>query len=354
MPSVSDLNYSPIMASPSDSTELVNGNILGIPDILDPYLEKALSSRSITGTPVSLFNHASSSNNNVTRPDLVATLPTLRRDAKNHILLFPGSFNPPHQGHLATIRYFYERRDQLGIVTMFIFADPDEIIRTKEKEWGDIILPQELRNKMFAQVPELSQLVASRWLYLLVGDMEGHIQVLRTMTDLISEAGFDVKLVGFLGGDKLSIRSPPHLPPGDLTIWGPVDEFLIMNARRPVDFYDAGQDTKDRSPHNLPGCTEWERYVSDNSLAAEQEQNVGVLWLCKALTVPREPHIQFRASQSSASNGISSTNIRRIMSETPVEDLYDRLKDQVLSVELLVEWLQRSRAHELAKQKDAP
>jgi hypothetical protein len=338
------------MTSPSDSTALVNENIPCRPDIVEPYLQKALSSSRATRTPVSLFNHASNCKHHTTTPELVAAWPTLRHDGRNQILLFPGSFNPPHRGHLATIRYFSERRDQLGIVAMFIFADPDEIIRTKEKEWGEIILPQELRNNMFAQVPELSQLIASRWLHLLVGDMEGHIQVLRTTTDLISEAGFDVKLVGFLGGDKLSIGSPPHLPPGNLTAWGPVDEFLIMNARRPVDFYDAGQDTKGNGPHNLPGCTEWERDVPGDDLVAEQERSVGVvLWLCKALTVPGEPYIQFRASQNSASNGISSTRIRRIMSEAPDEDLHERLKDQVLSVELLVEWLQKSREQEIQK-----
>jgi hypothetical protein len=224
------------MASPSNSIVLFNENIPHGPDIVEPYLKKTLSNSIATGNPVSLFDPASSSENHESAPRLVATWPTLKHNRRNQILLFPGSFNPPHQGHLATIRYFSERREQLRIVAMFIFADPDEIIRTKERKWGDIILPQELRNNMLYQVSELSQLIAGRWLDLLVGDMEGHIQVLRSTTDLISEAGFDIKLVGFLGGDKLSIGGPPHLPPGDLGAWGPVDEFLIINTRRPVDF----------------------------------------------------------------------------------------------------------------------
>jgi hypothetical protein len=327
------------MAPSSKSVALFNENIPHGPDIVEPYLKKALSSSIATGNPVSLFDPASSSENHESAPRLVASSPTLKHNRRNQILLFPGSFNPPHQGHLATIRYFSERRGQLGIVAMFIFADPDEIIRTKEKKWGEIILQQELRNKMFYQVPELSQLIAGRWLHLFVGDMEGHIQVLRTTTDLISEAGYEIKLVGFLGGDKLSIGSPPHLPPGDLAAWGPVDEFLIMNARRSVDFYDAEQDATNKRPHNLPGCTDWKRQEANDDLVAEQERSVEVLWVCKALTVPGEPNIQFRASQTSASNGISSTRIRRIMCEALDEELYERLKDQVLSAELLVEWL---------------
>lgn len=62
--------------------------------------------------------------------------------------------------------------------------------------------------------------------------MESHIQALRITTDLVAENGWDVKLVGFSGGDKLSKESEPHLPPGDLVAWGPLDEFLIINARR--------------------------------------------------------------------------------------------------------------------------
>ncbi|KUJ08767.1 uncharacterized protein LY89DRAFT_764099 [Mollisia scopiformis] len=327
------------MASSSDIPTQVNkdkSEVSTDQDILWPYLQKALISRNLTGTPVSLFNDNLERGIQNSSPDLPAAWPTLKRDATNQILLFPGSFNPPHQGDLATIRYFSDHCDQLGIVAMFIFADPDEIIGTKEKKWGKIILPQKLHNRMFAQVPELSPLIEDGWLHLLVGDMEGHIQVLRTMTGLISEAGFDVKLVGFFGGDKLSVESPPHLPPGDLTAWGPIDDFLITNARRPVVFYDPGQ----LALHNLPGCTEWERAASTNEVAVAEEQRLGELWFCKALTVPGEPYIQFRASHSSASNGISSTRIRKIMVHASVEEIYELLKDEVLSIEVMIEWLQ--------------
>lgn len=111
-----------------------------------------------------------------------------------------------------------------------------------------------------------------------------------------------------------------------------------MNARRPVDFYDPGQET---TPHNLPGCTTWEKADSK----AQDEQFVGVLWLCKALTVLGEPVIQFRASKSSASNEISSTKIRKIMCESPDAKLYELLKDKVLGVEPLVEWLKRYKGY---------
>ncbi|CZR61520.1 uncharacterized protein PAC_11417 [Phialocephala subalpina] len=334
------------MASPPDPAALTNTHIPHNPNIIEPYLQDALNTSSSSAHPAHLINPTSRTSHPINAPNAITTYPTLKLNTRNQILLFPGSFNPPHQGHLATIRYFHERRDQLAIVAMFIFADPSDIIGTKEKIWGDIILPQSLRNQMFAEVLELAQLIEGRWLHLLVGDMEGHINVLRDTTDLIADAGWDVNLVGFLGGDKLSIESPPHLPPGGLRAWGPVDEFLIMNARRPVDFYDPGPDA---SPHNLLGCTEWKR----GKLKVEHEQSVGALWLCRALTVPGEPVIQFRASKRSASNGISSTKIRRIMSEAPDEELYGQLKDKVLSVELLLEWLKIYRKTKMMEDEGA-
>ncbi|KAG9232586.1 hypothetical protein BJ875DRAFT_514216 [Amylocarpus encephaloides] len=319
------------MNSASESTVGVNTGILSVSDTVQPYIQKAMNKYhfNLAATPVSLFVPTN-------RPKGVEIQPKLSRHARNNILLAPGSFNPPTK-----------RRHQFNIVAWFTFADPDDIVLTREKKYGDIILPQQLRYKMFAQVPELALMIASGWLHLLLGDMDGHIEVLRSMTDLIKESELDVKLVGFLGGDKLSMMSEPHLPSVFLTEWGPVDEFMIVNARRPVDFYSTGRDSDSRSgrPIDIPGCTKWEREVQagDLEIVTEQERSLGVLWVCKALTVPGQPVIRFRASESSASNGISSTKIRQIMSESPDEELYEMLRDKVFSVELLVEWMLEHR-----------
>jgi len=177
------------MAQHSKSALSLNKALPSSPHAIQPYLQKGFLHPSISST-VSLFN---------TSTENLSTWPQLKQNTTNQILLYPGSFNPPHQGHLATIRYFAERRDQLGIVALFVFADPDEVVRTKDKKWGDIVLPRDLRNTIFTKVPELSELLESEWLHLLEGDMESHIQALRITTDPTSEAGWDVKLVGFLG-----------------------------------------------------------------------------------------------------------------------------------------------------------
>ncbi|KAF5876862.1 uncharacterized protein Bfra_001217 [Botrytis fragariae] len=322
------------------------------PNTIQPFLHKALESSINTGEiPASLFSPIAKNDHNIIPNNSPVPLPILKPNARNNILLYPGSFNPPHQGHLATIRYFSERREQLSITTMFLFVDPGSIVKSKEKQWGDIIIPQTVRYELFYKVPEISQLVASGWLQLLVGDMDNHIKVLRATTNLVSEAGYAVKLVGLLGGDKLTVESAPHVHPGCLQEWGPVDEFLIINARRPVDFFDPKKET---IPRDLPGCTKWKRGTEKWD---EKEWSIGdgagVLWTCQALTVPEKPIIQFRASQHSASNGVSSTKIRQIMTEALDEKLMDGLKDKAISAEFLVNWLilQRNQAREASDEK---
>ncbi|TGO16635.1 hypothetical protein BTUL_0026g00460 [Botrytis tulipae] len=322
------------------------------PNTIQPFLQKALESSINTGEiPASLFPPIAEKYHNTISHNDSVPWPILNSSARNNILLYPGSFNPPHQGHLATIRYCSERREQLGITTMFLFVDPGSIVTSKKKKWGEIILPQNLRYELFYKVPEVSQLVASGWLQLLVGDMDNHIEVLRATTDLVSEAGYAIKLVGLLGGDKLTVESAPHVHPGNLQEWGPVDEFLIINARRPVDFFDP---KTDKAPIDLPGCTKWKRGTEKGDEEEGTIDNeVGVLWKCQALTVPGKPTIQFRASQHSASNGVSSTKIRQIMTEALDEKLMDGLKDKVISAEFLVEWLilQRNQSRKVSDEK---
>lgn len=362
------------------------------------FLKEALSSPTNTGEiPATLFSPTSNGNQDNESHISQMAWPPLETKSRNNILLYPGSFNPPHQGHLATILYFHERRKELRITAMFVYTDPVSVVEGRKKKWADVILPVNFRYELFFHVPEISKLVASGWLQFIVGDMHTHIKVLRDMTVMISEAGFDVKLIGVLGGDKLTVESEPHLAPGSLEEWGPVDEFLIINARRPVDFFDP---KTDQAPKNLPGCTKWIRGLeignnlripevtvtapssstsvsqddtSECSTAPSEKRkhkmqeiseelghvtsitgwmkevaeasktNVGVLWVCQALTVSGKPTIQFRASQHSASNGVSSTNVRQVMAEAPDDELLEGLKDKVISVEVLVRWLKLQR-----------
>ncbi|KAH9224293.1 hypothetical protein DL95DRAFT_485253 [Leptodontidium sp. 2 PMI_412] len=338
--------------APESETSIPNNDVSQPgPETVDFHLQKALDTSLTTSHPVSLFSlpppPSSPPNTTVSHPTLPQITP-LSPTTLNNIFLYPGSYNPPHAGHLATIRYFHTHRALFHTTTLFIFADPPSTVSARHKLHNRLILPQDFRYTLFASEPFIASLITSGWLKILVGDMQGHISVLKEMTDGIAREGCGcaggVRLVGFLGGDKLSKESMLHERPGELVEWGPVDEFLIMNARRHVDFY-----TPAPAPvlDDIPGCIRWGRGPIDT----DTEAKIGKLWSCRALTVPGKPVIRFRASESIASNGISSTIIRRVMNEAKDEELLDELREMVLSPELLAEWLKKEREGEKESEK---
>lgn len=114
----------------------------------------------------------------------------------------------------------------------------------------------------------------------------------------------------------------------------------------------------------LPGCEKvvmwrvrfsaFSRLGNGGSMAdlGTVEGERGVRWACKAVTVLGEPRICFLASERSASNGVSSTKIRKMMLETSEGKLYEELKDHVLCPDLLVEWLLENRGREVRVEDD--
>jgi hypothetical protein len=208
-----------MMAQASDLAPSLNESLPNLPNTIYPYLQQAPNHPSLAGI-VSFFNASPSH----------ATYPPPLSSTTSHTLLYPSSFNPPHLDHLATILYLFNHRQRRNITALFLFSDPDAIIITKNKKWGLVILPLDLRNTIFTQVPELKGLIDEGWLHLLVGSMESHIALLRRVTDMISDTRWKVRLVGFLRGDKLSKDSRPDESPGELMAWGPQDEFLIIDA----------------------------------------------------------------------------------------------------------------------------
>ena len=58
-------------------------------------------------------------------------IPLLSKDRVNRVLSYPGSFNPPHVGHLAVLRHAFESSPDLNIVAGIVFPVAVEYIKEK-------------------------------------------------------------------------------------------------------------------------------------------------------------------------------------------------------------------------------
>lgn len=80
--------------------------------LLSTYIEQVCG-RTLFDAPI--FNHR-----------LTHRQPKLRKDTVNKILAYPGSFDPPHRGHLELLTHVFHHRDDI-IAAIVLPLDDDDI-----------------------------------------------------------------------------------------------------------------------------------------------------------------------------------------------------------------------------------
>jgi hypothetical protein len=77
--------------------------------------------------------------------------PRLETTQTNRILLYPGSFNPPHHGHLALLSHAFESsRDDINIIAAIILPLDDDCVEEKCRDAGeDVVLTKDQRVRLW-------------------------------------------------------------------------------------------------------------------------------------------------------------------------------------------------------------
>ncbi|KAL9579446.1 MAG: hypothetical protein Q9212_005101 [Teloschistes hypoglaucus] len=297
--------------------------------------------------------------------------PELVRGRVNHIILYHGSFNPPHQGHMSLLRHTFEHGvHDLNVIGAFVRPLVDEYsLKKAQIAGGSFAFDRESRCMLWKKDPRFPD-----WAWVHEGN--GSLgDFLARLQEVASEDGFGI--------DYLSLKGPwenEHLVP-----WKP-DRFcygstmlIISDAARAANYQRSSGKIRD-----FEGYNKWRGLLTLNaSMAVDTKDGDDENWSIEAndgdhsasgsdISVDPDTHqdmkniVQCRRSefrhqqyqirfvktrknnQVKHSTDTSSTELRDIMSRNgrPV-DIESTLKDLALSGDLLWEcrqqWLDKAK-----------
>jgi hypothetical protein len=183
--------------------------------------------------------------------------PLLRPRGINRILLYPGSFNPPHKGHLDLLSYvLHNAGHDLQITAAFIIlTDNDALVEKTRNEDCPLILDRKERIDLWCK----SGLSTDRvWLF---DRTENEWTDFRKRFEQnLKRDDIELKFI-LLGGPDWIRLGCTHDP----SYWGCRDS-ITSDVSRPVDFRYPG------NLRQLSGCSMWERLECDVSRIRRQLQ----------------------------------------------------------------------------------
>lgn len=221
--------------------------------------------------------------------------PILESGCVNRILLYPGSFNPPHQGHLDLLRHvYYEAGEDLSIIAAVILPTDDYQLREKlRNEPSPLILERKKRVHLWTGdgLPD--------WVWVSDKSEEEWRNFRRQLEAATKRDKIDLKFILLAGPDCVGANSmcdPSH--------WGCWD-VITSDISRPVDFRYPS------SMRQISGYSMWTRPRSD-------VRQIGKLVRAKMASRP----------ETGVCSSMKSTQMLTVLSEIPhaVAEILSELK----------------------------
>jgi hypothetical protein len=184
--------------------------------------------------------------------------------------LYPGSFNPPHHGHLALLQHAYgSSQDDINIIAAIILPLDDDCIERKCRAAGeDLVLTKDQRVRLWRG--EFGQ---SDWYWVYDRSRKDWDSFRNRLTDAITQDGFHLKFVLLCGPDYVRRTSPPPWNAWDC------DEIIVSDVSRSADFT-----TLDGKLCRLQGCESWERVLYDKEEARRRAEEMAS-WLVSGMSL---------------------------------------------------------------------
>jgi hypothetical protein len=203
----------------------------GVPDTmpLEHYIRKALPKRVRNKLPPHLF-----------RPSESIKVPTLRKNRLNPVLIFPGSFNPPHIGHKIILAHAFLCSTYGKIIAAIIQPVPTRKIRGKDHLEPKLLFDHAERTRLCHD----DMLNPWSWVAPPLKKL-GLYKKLFTMT---RDDGFPIAFVNLSGTDYCDGQSDAHED------WEAFNQTIFVHYLRPGYF-----DGTNGSLEPLQGGSDWKR-----------------------------------------------------------------------------------------------
>lgn len=152
--------------------------------------------------------------------------PLLRTRGPNRILLYPGSFNPPHKGHFDLLNYvFQEAGDDLNIVAAIILPTDDGHLTAKTRnEQNPLVLEKEKRAKLWTAHG------LADWAWVFDKSVEEWCGLRAQLEKAVKRDGVDLKFMLLAGPDCVSADAMC------IPLYWNCTEVITSDVSRSVDF----------------------------------------------------------------------------------------------------------------------
>ncbi|KAL8988115.1 MAG: hypothetical protein Q9169_008610 [Polycauliona sp. 2 TL-2023] len=189
------------------------------------------------------------------------TSPILHSGRCNRILMYPGSFNPPHHGHLELLQHaFGDCGSDLNVIAAIIVPLNDNSLERKTRN--------ERNAKVFTKAERVrlwQDMVPSDWYWVYDRDTKKWSEFRKTLVADAGKDGFEIDFMVLVGSDYVTRDAAPT------GAWS-CKNFIVSDISRPADFFSPDL----TAPLDVKGYKPWREHSLDvdvDALKAKAREN---------------------------------------------------------------------------------